>query len=61
MVGMFCSVSGALGRTLRNAEGATAIEYALIASLISIAILVGSTLIGTNLDAIFSSVASNLT
>jgi pilus assembly protein Flp/PilA len=45
---------------LRSETGATAIEYALVASLISIAILVGATAIGTNLSGIFSTVASGI-
>lgn len=36
-------------------SGATAIEYALIASLVSIVIIVGATLIGTNLNVTFDS------
>ncbi len=46
---------------MRDQGGATAIEYAFIASLISIAILAGSRLIGSALDTTFSGVASNLT
>lgn len=39
---------------LRDEEGAAAIEYALIAALIAIAIVVGATLLGTNLNTIFN-------
>ena len=38
----------------------TAIEYALIASLIAITILAGATAIGTKLSAIFTNVAAGL-
>ncbi|MBX2803051.1 MAG: Flp family type IVb pilin [Myxococcales bacterium] len=38
-------------------EGATAIEYGLIASLIAIVIIAGVAALGTNLGATFSSVA----
>jgi pilus assembly protein Flp/PilA len=39
-------------------RGATAIEYALIASMISIVILSAVSSIGSNLNSIFNSVAS---
>jgi pilus assembly protein Flp/PilA len=44
----------------RDTGGATVIEYALIATLISILIFAGALSIGTNLSAIFGSVASSL-
>ena len=39
-----------------DARGATAMEYALIASLISIVIITGLTAVGTTLSTFFSSV-----
>ena len=45
---------------MRDTQGATAIEYALIASVISIVIVAAVTSIGTNLSAIFTSVASRI-
>jgi pilus assembly protein Flp/PilA len=45
---------------LADQNGATAIEYALIASLISITILTAVTLIGTTLSNTFNTVASSL-
>ena len=39
-----------------DTSGATAIEYALIASLISIVIITGLTAVGTTLSTFFSSV-----
>lgn len=45
-------------QVIRNESGATAIEYALIASLIAMVIIGAVTLIGTSLDAIFTDVAS---
>ena len=42
------------------AKAATALEYAFVASLISIAIYAGATTIGTQLSSVFSSVASSL-
>jgi pilus assembly protein Flp/PilA len=41
---------------VRDAGGATAIEYALIASLISVVILTGATAVGTKLSTFFTSV-----
>ncbi len=45
---------------LSDESGASAIEYALIASLISIVIIGGATILGTTLEATFSSVAAFL-
>jgi pilus assembly protein Flp/PilA len=47
-------------RLLRDEAGATAIEYALVASLISIAIIAGATSIGTSLSGTFNTVAGKL-
>jgi pilus assembly protein Flp/PilA len=41
-------------------EGATAVEYGLIVSLIAVAIIVGVTAVGTNLLALFNGVAADL-
>ncbi|MGO8799867.1 MAG: Flp family type IVb pilin [Roseiarcus sp.] len=41
-------------------SGATAIEYALIASLIAVAIIVSITVLGTQLQNTFNEVSSNL-
>jgi pilus assembly protein Flp/PilA len=46
-------------RSIRYQGGATAIEYAFVAGLISIAAVVGFTTIGTNLSTIFNHVASS--
>ena len=50
-------------RFLRDEEGATAIEYGIIAGLISIAIvtvLSGPTGVGTQLKAVFTTIATEL-
>jgi pilus assembly protein Flp/PilA len=47
-------------RFLSDERAATAIEYALIAGLISIAIVASATAIGTKLSSKFNAVASNL-
>ncbi|WP_409432515.1 Flp family type IVb pilin [Litorimonas sp. RW-G-Af-16] len=41
-------------------RGATAIEYALVASLIAVAIISGAALLGTALDTKFDSVATKV-
>ncbi|MGR0219681.1 Flp family type IVb pilin [Agromyces sp. ZXT2-6] len=41
-------------------EGATAVEYGLMVSLIAVVIITAVTLIGTNLDLIFNAVAAAL-
>ena len=43
-----------------DAQGATSIEYALIASLISLLIVTGATAVGTKLSTFFSATAANL-
>ena len=45
---------------VRDDSGATAIEYGLIAALISVVIIAAVTLVGTNLQGTFNSVASSL-
>jgi pilus assembly protein Flp/PilA len=45
---------------LRDESGATAIEYGLIAALISVAIITAVTSVGTNLTSTFNSVANAL-
>ena len=49
-----------LRNLIDDESGATAIEYALIASLISIVIIAGATLIGTNLDVTFDTLGTAL-
>ena len=45
---------------INNESGATAIEYGLIAGLISVVIIIAVTLVGDNLNLTFNSVASAL-
>ena len=45
---------------LNNESGATAIEYGLIAALVSVAAIVGITAVGTGLDSTLTDVATNL-
>lgn len=44
----------------KDEEGATAIEYGLIAGLIAVGILAGATLLGKNLDGLFNQIAQLL-
>ncbi len=44
----------------KDENGATAIEYGLIAALVSVVAIGGMTAIGTNLQATFTSVAASL-
>ncbi len=46
---------------LKDEEGATAIEYGLIAALISVVIIGTVTSVGTNLDATFSKIDTAVT
>ena len=48
-------------RFVADQSGATAIEYGLIAGLISVAIIVAVRSVGTNLTSRFNAVATNLT
>jgi pilus assembly protein Flp/PilA len=50
----------AMFRLIRDRSGVTAIEYALIASLIAVAAIASFSLVGTNLSNTFSNVASCL-
>jgi pilus assembly protein Flp/PilA len=47
-------------KLLRDDSGATAIEYGLIAALISVVIIAAVTLVGSNLSGVFASIASSL-
>ncbi len=48
-------------RDLRsNEDGATAIEYGLIAALVAVAIIAGITLLGTDLSNTFNEVGNSL-
>ena len=49
-----------LAKFVANEDGATAIEYGLIAALIAVVIITGLTAVGTNLNTMMGSVASSL-
>ena len=48
-----------VARFVKNESGATAIEYGLIAALISVAIIGGASALGTNVGSTFNNIASN--
>lgn len=50
-----------LAQFLQNKSGATAIEYGLIAALVSVAIITAVTTLGTDLNSTFGSISSALT
>ncbi len=45
---------------IKSQKGVTMIEYALIGSLVSIAVIVGLTATGTNLEKIYNDVATKI-
>ena len=50
-----------IDRLFRSTDGATAIEYGLIAGLIAVVIIAAVSSVGTNLSAKFNAIAGNLT
>ena len=49
-----------LAKFLRDESGATAIEYALITALMSVAVITALTMTGKQIDATFNSVGNTL-
>lgn len=49
-----------LKRFFTNEKGATAIEYGLIAALVSVAIIAALTTLGSNLSTMFNNIAGDL-
>lgn len=47
-------------RFAKDESGATAIEYGLIAALISVGIIVAATTLGTNLSSLFTGISTRL-
>lgn len=45
---------------LKREDGVTSIEYALIAGMVALAIIVGATSIGTTLSSTYNSVAASI-
>jgi pilus assembly protein Flp/PilA len=46
-------------RFLKDECGATAIEYVLIASFVSVAVIAGATALGSSLNTIFQDISEN--
>jgi pilus assembly protein Flp/PilA len=46
--------------SIESESGVTAIEYGLLASLVALAIIVGATLLGTNLGGLFTYIAGKV-
>ena len=49
-----------LARFLRNRDGATAIEYGLIAALIAVGIIVAATTLGSSLSGLFNKISGKM-
>ncbi|WFU02038.1 Flp family type IVb pilin [Rhizobium sp. CB3171] len=47
-------------RFLKDESGATAIEYGLIAALISVAIIAGATTLGNTLNTVFENISTKM-
>lgn len=45
---------------LDNESGATAIEYGLIAALIAVVIIAAVTAVGTNIEAVFTTISTKI-
>ncbi|MGO4156507.1 Flp family type IVb pilin [Cupriavidus sp. YAF13] len=54
-------MKNALTRFLRDEQGATAIEYGLIAGLIALALITTVTQLGTDVSALFTRLSSRVT
>jgi pilus assembly protein Flp/PilA len=57
---MELSMKKLLSRFLKDESGATAIEYGLIAALVSVAIITALTTLGSSLKGIFTSISDKL-
>lgn len=53
-------MSKLISRFLNDESGATAIEYGLIAALISVAIIAGATTLGNTLSTTFNSISDKM-
>jgi len=60
MLRSYVAISNLLYRLRKNTSGVTAIEYGLIAGLISVVIITAVTAIGTDLKTAFNSISTAL-
>ena len=54
-------VARLIQKFVRDEEGVTAIEYGLIAALIAVVIIAAVTIVGTQLQAVFTTIGNALT
>ena len=54
---MKCFLDG-IKRFLRDEDGASAIEYALLAGLIAVVFIAGATLLGTSINTLFTNIGN---
>jgi pilus assembly protein Flp/PilA len=54
------NMSKIFARFIKDESGATAIEYGLIAALISVALIAGATTLGTNIGNVFTSLSTKM-
>lgn len=54
------NLTNTITRFVKDEEGVTAIEYGLLAALIAVAIIVGATAAGTELNSLFNRIATKL-
>jgi pilus assembly protein Flp/PilA len=52
-------IKNAIRRFTNKEDGATAVEYGLLAALIAVVIIVGVTALGVNLGAMFNTIAGS--
>ncbi len=61
MYSVFAALQNLLSRSLRPADrGATAVEYALITAIITVAIIVALKALGTQVKVLFNTVATDV-
>ena len=53
-------ILGMVTKLQNNVQGATAIEYGLIAALVAVVLILGLTFLGTELNATFNAVGNEL-
>lgn len=53
-------MSKIFARFVKEESGATAIEYGLIAALISVALIAGATTLGNNLNNVFQNISTKM-
>jgi len=57
---LFMQIARFIQKFARDEEGVTAIEYGLIAALIAVAIILGVTAVGTNLNGLFNYISTKV-